>query len=65
LISDFVELRGDENLLYLDGLTLFSQADAEDLPDALHPNPAGYIRMGNRFAEAVFSEKGSLTLLQD
>jgi lysophospholipase L1-like esterase len=65
LISDFVELRGDENLLYLDGLTLFSQVDTEDLPDALHPNPAGYIRMGNRFAEAVFSEQGILAQLND
>lgn len=64
LISDFVEIRGDENLFYLDGLTLFSQADVEDLPDALHPNPAGYIRMGDRFAEAVFSEQGILAQMK-
>jgi hypothetical protein len=64
LISDFVELRQDENLAYLDGLRLFSEADAMDLPDDLHPNPAGYIRMGTRFAEAVFSEQGILALLK-
>ncbi|MYB39286.1 MAG: GDSL family lipase, partial [Gammaproteobacteria bacterium] len=38
---------------YVDGLTLFGAADAGDLPDDLHPNPAGYIRMGGRFAPAL------------
>jgi len=64
LISEFVQLRQDENLAYLDGLALFSEDDAKDLPDDLHPNPAGYIRMGARFAEAVFSEQGILTQLK-
>lgn len=64
LISEFVQLRQDENLAYLDGLALFSEDDAKDLPDDLHPNPAGYIRMGTRFAEAVFSEQGILTQLK-
>jgi hypothetical protein len=64
LISEFVQLRQDENLAYLDGLTLFSEDDAKDLPDDLHPNPAGYIRMGTRFAEAVFSEQGILARLK-
>ena len=41
--------RGDENLRYLDGLDLFSEADAADLPDDLHPNAAGYARMGERW----------------
>ena len=41
---------GDENLHYLDGLKLFGPKDASDLPDDLHPNPAGYIRMGERFS---------------
>jgi hypothetical protein len=63
LISGFVALRQDKNLAYLDGLSLFSQADGKDLPDALHPNPAGYIRMGDRFAAAVFSKGGILAQL--
>jgi lysophospholipase L1-like esterase len=46
---------GDANLHYLDGLTLFGADDAGDLPDDLHPNPEGYIRMGHRFADAVFT----------
>jgi hypothetical protein len=46
---------GDANLHYLDGLNLFGAADAGDLPDDLHPNPEGYIRMGHRFAGAVFT----------
>ena len=29
---------------------LFGADDAADLPDDLHPNPAGYVRMGERFA---------------
>jgi hypothetical protein len=44
---------GDEHLHYLDGLELFGSADAADLPDDLHPNPAGYVRMGERFAPTL------------
>ena len=50
LMSEFVSRRADPQLFYVDGLTLFGAADADDLPDDLHPNPAGYIRMGERFA---------------
>ena len=53
LIAEVVDTRqaaGDRKLHYIDGLTLFGEADAPDLPDDLHPNPAGYIRMGERFA---------------
>jgi len=46
---------GDSNLHYLDGLELFGAADAADLPDLLHPNSAGYRRMGERFASRVFN----------
>lgn len=46
---------GDSHLYYLDGLTLFSEADAADLPDDLHPNGAGYERMGERFFQHAFA----------
>ena len=53
-ISRVVEKRraaGDQNLHYLNGLELFGEADVDDLPDALHPNGDGYIRIGERFAK--------------
>lgn len=45
--------KGDSNLHYVNGLELFGSADSDDLPDDLHPNPAGYIRIGERFAAQV------------
>jgi hypothetical protein len=45
----------DANLHYLDGLTLFGEGDVADLPDLLHPNGDGYIRIGERFAAAAFA----------
>lgn len=58
LMAELVSQRnqaGDANLRYLDGLELFGETDAADLPDLLHPNPAGYRRMGERFASRVFN----------
>ena len=58
VIADVVERRrsaGDQNLRYLDGLSLFGSSDASDLPDDLHPNGEGYIRMGERFAPTLKS----------
>lgn len=40
---------GDGAIRYLSGLELFGEADTHDLPDNLHPNAAGYQRMGERF----------------
>ena len=40
---------GDPNISYFSGLNLLSQDEGDDLPDALHPSPAAYIRMGERF----------------
>ena len=57
IISDLVIARqaaGDTALEYVDGLALFGVADQHDLPDDLHPNAAGYIRMGERFAAIAF-----------
>jgi hypothetical protein len=50
---------GDEYLHYLSGLSLFGETDAADLPDDLHPNPAGYIRMGERFASRLATLAGT------
>jgi lysophospholipase L1-like esterase len=46
---------GDSNIGYLSGLDLFGEADTGDLPDGLHPNTAGYRRMGERFFEQVLA----------
>jgi len=61
LVEELVGVRrglGDRNLYYLDGLELFGSADAPDLPDDLHPNPAGYRRMGERFARRLVQLTG-------
>lgn len=53
LIAGAVETRrmaGDTALHRVDGLELFGPEDARDLPDDPHPNPAGYVRMGEWFA---------------
>ncbi|HEX3795942.1 MAG TPA: GDSL-type esterase/lipase family protein [Acidimicrobiales bacterium] len=63
IIGSIVELRrgqGDTNLHYLDGLALFGPDDAGDLPDDLHPNAAGYARLGRRFAAKAFGAGGPL-----
>ena len=45
---------GDANLHLLQGTELFGPDDVGDLPDGLHPNAAGYRRMGERFHRLVF-----------
>lgn len=61
LMTQIVETRrdgGDENLHLVDGLGLFGPDDVGDLPDGLHPNPAGYRRMAERFSALVFTSPG-------
>jgi lysophospholipase L1-like esterase len=61
LLEDVVAARvraGDQHIRYLSGLELFDAADAPDLPDDLHPNAAGYRRMGERFHAKVLSDAG-------
>ncbi|MFI9271174.1 GDSL-type esterase/lipase family protein [Kitasatospora sp. NPDC052896] len=50
----------DPNLHYLDGRSLYGEADFAELPlpDQLHPDPAGHRRIGERFAEIVFGAGG-------
>ncbi|QNS08183.1 GDSL-type esterase/lipase family protein [Streptomyces xanthii] len=63
LLEQGVALRrraGDTALHLLHGTTLFGPADTPDLPDGLHPNPAGYRRMAERFLPLAFGENGSL-----
>jgi hypothetical protein len=51
LVTEVVTSRqvGDPHLHLLDGLQLFGEADLAMLPDALHPDAAGYRLMGERF----------------
>lgn len=46
--------RGDENIHYVDGLKLFGPELASNLPDKLHPDAEGYIRLGENFFREVF-----------
>ncbi len=45
---------GDTNLHLMNGTDLFGVDDVVDLPDGLHPNAAGYQRMGERFHQLAF-----------
>ncbi len=50
--------RGDADLHSLDGLELFGPDDAATLPDGLHPDGDGYLRIGERFADFAFAPSG-------
>jgi lysophospholipase L1-like esterase len=52
--------RTDPALHHIDGRMLFGPDDAADLPDGVHPNPAGYRRIGRRFAASVLGPGGVL-----
>jgi hypothetical protein len=45
----------DPNLHLVEGTELFGESDLADLPDGLHPNAAGYERMGHRFHDLAFA----------
>lgn len=50
----------DPALHYLDGRTLYGEADSAELPlpDRLHPGPAAHRRMGERFGTYAFGPGG-------
>ncbi len=63
LLEDVVAARlktGDRHIRYLSGLELFGPDDRADLPDELHPNTAGYRRMGERFHKLMLTGENSL-----
>lgn len=50
-------VKGDDNLYYFDGLTLFGEDLVDDyLPDNLHPNGDGYEIMGQNAAKQILSK---------
>ncbi|GHF55133.1 lipase [Streptomyces mashuensis] len=50
----------DPHLHYVDGRSLYGEADFAELPlpDGLHPDTAGHQRIGERFAEHAFGAEG-------
>lgn len=63
LLQEVVAARGktgDGHVRYLSGLELFGPDDRADLPDELHPNTAGYRRMGERFHKLMLGKDGFL-----
>jgi hypothetical protein len=58
MVVDARRTAGDKNLHLVDGKQLFGEGDLTDLPDGLHPNAAGYERMGNRFHDLAFTDGG-------
>ena len=61
LLTMVVAARRDPNLHLFDGLELFGPDDVGDLPDLLHPNAAGYQRMGERFHAMAFAPGAPLS----
>ena len=60
ILKEIVDVRAadDQGLYYLDGLHLFGEGDIDELPDGVHPSPAGYVRIGERFAATAFTSPG-------
>ena len=53
ILAELVEVRAknDPNIFYLDGLQLFSEADAPTMPDGIHPEAAGYRVIAQNFVQ--------------
>lgn len=50
--------RGDRQVFYVNGLDLFGPAEAEHLPDQVHPDAEGYQVLGRHFLREVFDRIG-------
>jgi hypothetical protein len=61
-LREIVEQRSsaDMNLHYLDGRTLFGEADVQHLPDDLHPDQAGFRIMSTRLTEFLRADADRL-----
>jgi hypothetical protein len=60
-LQEIVAARSDDaNLHYLDGQSLYGEADAETypLPDGLHPSAETHALIGTRFADLAFAAGG-------
>jgi hypothetical protein len=53
LAVESLRAHGDTNVHYVDGLRVFGPDLESHLPDALHPDAAGYIALGHNFAREV------------
>lgn len=62
VLASVVAVRDDPNLHYLDGLRLYGEQDAQEmpLPDDLHPEPETHRLIGERFADLAFGTGGPL-----
>jgi len=58
LVVEQRQAAGDAHLHLIEGTELFGPDDVGDLPDGLHPNAAGYARMGDRFHALAFGPGG-------
>jgi lysophospholipase L1-like esterase len=45
---------GDDHVFLVSGLDLFGADDVADLPDGIHPNPEGQVRIADRFERLTF-----------
>jgi hypothetical protein len=51
ILSEIVRKRfeSDPNIFYLDGLKLFNETEAQSLPDGIHPDADGYLKIAENF----------------
>jgi hypothetical protein len=60
LVTLVLEVRQDDLIHLVDGLSLFDERDVDDLYDGLHPNAQGYLRIADRFYDQVCAPEGLL-----